>query len=301
MTEGAEVAVVVVTYNSAAVVDSLLDSLPAALAGITAVTTVVDNGSTDGTVAALRRRQDCLVVESTNRGYSAGINLAVAAGPRTSFILVLNPDVVLHQSAIERLVSEAVVPGTAAVAPRTLTSSGQLDFTLRREPSLLRAAGLNRTGSPRFSEYVSDPAAYDTVQTVDWAVGSCLLLVRDVYEELGGWDESYFMYSEETDFLLRARDAGYATRYRPDAVVTHLGGGSGRSAWTHTLQIFNRVRLYRRRHPAASTYCYLGLSVLSEMTWLARGHPQSGPAIHALVRPSARPPELYASKRLLPD
>lgn len=292
--------VVIVTYNSASVVADLLDSLPAALDGTPARVVVVDNGSVDGTADLLERRSDCQVVRDENRGYAAGLNRGVAVLDGDGPILVLNPDARLHPRSVPIMLEELARPGTGIVAPLVLDEEGRRTSSLRREPTLLRALGLGRLGSAGLSEYVSDPDSYCRPGTFDWALGAVLLMSREAYDRLGGWDESFFLYSEETDFCLRARDLGLATRYTPAAAATHIGAASGTSRQIHTMQIVNRVRLYRRRHVGLPAALYLVVTVLSELTWMARGHRQSATAIMALLIPARRPPQLGLDGHWLP-
>lgn len=296
----ADLDVIIVTYNSIHVIGDLLDSLPAALAGLTADVIVVDNGSSDGTARFTEQRDGCRVVRSANIGYAAGINLGVSQATGSNPVLVLNPDVRLHEGAVPPLLAALGEPGVGIAAPQIRTPAGRLDLTLRREPTMLRAMGLNWTKLSAFSEYVTGAPAYSSPRVVDWAVGAALLMSRECYQALGGWDESFFLYSEETDFCLRARDMGFLTRYEPRSVVTHIAGGSGRNDWTHAMQIVNRVRLHRRRHETLASWCYFGLAVMAELSWVARGQPQSKAAIVALLKPSRRPAELGCSDRLMP-
>jgi len=295
-----EVVLVVVTYNSARDVPDLLDCVPAALAGVHGAVIVVDNGSQDETVAVLRARGDCQVVEAENRGYAAGINRGVAAGPPAPAILVLNPDVRLQPGSVPEMLRALALPRVGVVAPKILEVDGSVSRSLRREPTLGRASGLGFTRLPAFSEYVTAAAAYQRAHPVDWALGAVLLLRRECYDELGGWDESFFLYSEETDFCLRARDRGWLTRFEPSAVAVHIGGGSGQSDRTHVMQIVNRVRFYVRRRGSVRGWLYWAATIASEATWLARGHRQSRAAIRALLAPRSRPPELGCSAHVLP-
>jgi N-acetylglucosaminyl-diphospho-decaprenol L-rhamnosyltransferase len=295
-----DLVVVVVTYNSAHVVGDLLDSIPAALAGLSADVVVVDNGSADGTADLVAARGGCRLVRAENRGYAAGINAGVRAGVPAEAILVLNPDVRLAAGSVPPLLAALALPGTGVVAPQVREDDGSLSRSLRREPSLARAIGLNRTGIPALSEYVARPAEYLRPQVVDWALGAVLLMSRACFDAVGGWDESYFLYSEETDFSLRARDLGYLTRYEPAAVAVHIGGASGQNARTHTMQIVNRVRLYRRRHGPVASWLYYAATIASELTWAVRAGVRSRVAITALIRPSRRPGELGCSDRLMP-
>jgi GT2 family glycosyltransferase len=297
---GAEVAAVVVTYNSAQHVDALLDSLPAAFGDVPYTTVVVDNGSTDDTLALLRRRGDCTVVESVNDGYGAGMNRAVRHAPEAAEVLVLNPDVELDAESVPRMLSVLRRPGVGIVAPRTREADGSLSPTLRREPTLARAGGLSFTGLPLLAERIEDPRAYVTEHPVDWAVGAIWLVDRECFDALGGFDETYFLYSEETDFALRARDRGWLSVYAPDAGGMHVGGGSGTSHATHTMQMLNRVRLIRRRRGTPAAWTYYAATLLVELRRGLLGHRASWPTLRALVRPSLRPAALGASDAVLP-
>lgn len=295
-----EVDIVVVAYNSARDIGALLDSLPAALEDIAANVVIVDNGSTDSTVEILLDRKDCKLVRSANVGYAGGINRGVREGSGANAILILNPDTRLSPGSVAPLLDALRVPGTGIVAPRVLSDHGSLEFSLRREPSLLRALGLGRTRHPALSEYVQEAAAYEHPHAADWVLGAVLMISRHCFDVLGGWDESFFLYSEETDFSLRARDIGLRTWYEPRSVATHVGGGSGRNHQTHAMRAVNRVRLYRRRHGPLASWCFYWLTVASELWWGLRGYPYAHHAARALLRPSIRPRELGCSARLMP-
>lgn len=296
--------VVVVTHNSEVVVGDLLDSLSAAMGDLAARVVVVDNGSWDATVELLAARTDCLLIEAENLGYAAGINRGVrelekrarSEGP----ILVLNPDVRLMPDAVPEMVKALNRGATGVVAPKVLNEDGSLARSLRREPTLARALGLGRVGWGVFSEYVVEDRAYEREGVVDWALGAVLLVSRQCHERLGGWDESFFLYSEETDLCLRARDVGLLTRYTPRAVAVHIGAASGQSAATHAMQIVNRVRLYVRRRGGALGAVYFVLSLLSEASWALRGSRVARASMRALLFPSHRPEVLRCRASLLP-
>jgi len=295
-----DIAVVVVTYNSAHVIGDLLDSLPKALDGLTADIVVVDNGSSDGTAEMVEAGGTCHVVRSANVGYAGGINRGVREAAQAQSILILNPDVRLHPGSLPPLLAALRKPGVGIAAPRVLTPQGELHLSLRREPTLPRALGLTKTRLAVFSEYVYDPSAYARPCTVDWALGAVLLMSRECYKALGGWDETFFLYSEETDLALRARDAGLLTWYEPRSVAVHIGGQSGRSHRTHAMQIVNRVRLYRRRHGALASWAYYWIVVANQMSRVPRGRRESWHAVVALLRPGRRPAELGCSDRRMP-
>lgn len=296
----ADLNIVIVAYNSVDVIGELLDSIPAAAGDLTYEVTVVDNGSADGTPEFLASRGDCRVVRSTNTGYAGGINRGVRSAEPAGAILILNPDVRLQEKSLPPLADALGNPGTGIVVPQVRSPSGSLERSLRREPTSARALGLNWTGLALFSEYLTGSADYEVPRTVDWALGAVLLMSRTCFDAIGGWDESFFLYSEETDACLRARDLGLRTRYEPRSVAVHVGGASGRTRSTHAMQIVNRVRLYHRRHGTAASWCYFGLTIISEISWLLRGHRQSGHAVLALLAPSRRPPEIGCGGHLLP-
>ncbi len=296
-----DVAVVIVSYNSRSVIDGLLDDLPAACESLTWSAVVVDNGSTDGTAEALEVECRVRLVRGENVGYAAGLNAGMAAlGPATAY-LFLNPDVRLEQGSVRRMFGALKLQGVGIVAPRVVDRDGQLTWSLRREPTLSRALGLGRTRLSLFDEYVANPEAYEHARSVDWALGAVLLVSSACLREVGPWDESYFLYSEETDLCLRAKDSGWVTWYQPDARAWHIGGASGVSAVTHAMQTVNRVRLYGRRHARPAVYAYWALTILAELSWAARGNPRSRVALVALTRPSQRPTELGAGGSLIPE
>jgi GT2 family glycosyltransferase len=250
------VAVVVVTWNSATHLPDLFASLPAALDGVDAEVVVADNASSDGTEAAVRRLAPAATVVAVGRnaGYAAGLNAGIAAARSHDAYLALNPDVRLAAGAVRALVDTLAEPGTGVAVPRLREADGGTAPSLRREPTVLRALGEAVLGGRRagrhaaLGEVVRDPSAYERPGRVDWATGAVMLVSRACHERVGPWDESFFLYSEETDFALRARDAGFACLYCPSAEATHVGGDVHTSPRLYQLLATNRVRLYRRRH-----------------------------------------------------
>jgi len=295
-----DIAAVVVTYNSEEHITDLLDSIAGAMGDLTYSVVVVDNGSADRTPGILAARRDCTLVRSRNDGYAAGMNRAVAESPPAEAVLILNPDATLDAGMAPAMLEVLRRPGVGIVAPRVREADGTLSPTLRRGPTMGRVGGLSFTGWPAFAERIEEPAAYEAEHEVDWAVGAILLVDASCYRRLGGMDETYFLYSEESDFSLRAKDAGWATVYTPDAGAMHVGGGSGESARTHTMKQVNRIRLYRRRTGTVRAAIYFVLTVLNELRRALLGHDKSWPTVRALVRPSLRPAVLNAGDRILP-
>jgi GT2 family glycosyltransferase/glycosyltransferase involved in cell wall biosynthesis len=289
----APLAVVIVTYRSATVIEDCLTALPAALAGIEHRVLVVDNASPDDTVAVVRRAAPWAEVlpRAGNDGFGAGVNAGIAAAPGHD-ILVLNADIRLEPGSVALLREAAERPGTGIAVPRLVGADGRLQCSLRRAPTVPRALGEAVLGGYRagrfaaLGEMVTDPAPYLEPGTADWATGACWLIRRECVEAIGPFEDRFFLYSEETEYALRARDAGFVLRYAPNATAIHLGGESNTSAPLWTILVTNRVRLHRRRHgplPAAAMRVVLLLGeVLRALTGPDRGRHRA--AARALVR-----------------
>ncbi len=279
MSDQLTVTIALVTYNSAALLPECIAALPAAMDGVGRWRlVVVDNDSRDATLEVVARdAPDALVIApGRNAGYAAGINTATAALPSDA-VLALNPDARLAPGSVARLLAALDAPGVGVAVPSTRAADGSLDHTRRREPTIGRALGEAVLGGtragrhPRWGEVELDPAAYDHEGPVDWAVGAVMLMARACLDDVGRWDESFFLYSEETDFSLRVRDRGWEVRFVPDAVVTHLGGDSGVSPRLWTLLTLNRIRLYRKRHGALASGVFWAAVTLNEALRLSHG------------------------------
>ena len=285
------IAVVVVTYNSAALIPDLVASLEPGLRGLNWHLTVADNASADGTVAAVRTHApDAHVVETgRNAGYAAGINAAVAGAKPFDAVLVLNPDIRLAADCVPEMLAVLRRHRAGIAVPRIVRANGDFSPSLRREPTILRAFGdavfgANRMGRyPALGEVVTDPARYAGETTVDWAEGSIMLIDRACWDACGGWDETFFLYSEETEYALRARDHGFAMVLAPRANARHLEGDSATNPPLWALLTLNRIRLYRRRHTLAGTAVYWAFVLLREASRAALGNRCSRVATRALL------------------
>ena len=271
-------AVVVVTYASAGVVADCLTALPAALAGAgPARVIVVDNASPDDTVdvVAATAPEAEIVRRTGNDGFAAGVNAGLAAAAGCD-VLVINPDVRLGPGSVARLRQALLTPSTGIAVPRLTDAAGHQHHSLRRAPTVLRALGeavLGGTTAGRLSalgELVLDPACYQRPGTADWAVGAAWLVSRDCIDAVGVLDERYFMYSEETEYMLRATDQGFSVRYEPTAGATHLGGAQASSPSLWALSVVNRVRLHRECRGGTAAVLMWLVVLLGEILRLAR-------------------------------
>jgi N-acetylglucosaminyl-diphospho-decaprenol L-rhamnosyltransferase len=289
---------VTVTWNSERVVGGLVESLAAGLDGIDWHLVVADNASADGSVEAVRALAPGARIVQTGRnaGYAAGINAAMAAavdaGCAFSAMLIVNPDVRLRTGCVPALLRALDRPDTGIAVPRLHDGEGRLITSLFREPTALRMLGDAVIGGSRAGRYsalgemVVDLASYYTETTADWASGSVMLVSRECLDRCGAWDESFFLYSEETEFALRARDAGLVLRLAPDAVAVHLEGDAAVSPRLWTLLTLNRVRLYRRRHSRAATAAFWAAVLVREVSRaVLAGSRPSRSAARALLSP----------------
>jgi GT2 family glycosyltransferase len=289
------VAVIVVTWNSASVLPGFLAALADGMAGLDWRLVVADNDSADDTVEVLRAlAPDATVVQTgRNAGYAAGINAALRAAGEYEAVVICNPDIRMGQGCAKRLV-DSLADGVGIAVP-LLYEEGRATphYSLRRESSVLRALGEALIGNtragrfPALSELVTHPAAYQRPTRADWATGALMAVSGECLATCGPWDESFFLYSEETEYCLRARDRGYATQLEPSAEAVHLGGDSQVSPRLWTLLTLNRVRLYRRRHGALATAAFRATVLLRETSRAALGRPASRAAAAALARPGA--------------
>jgi GT2 family glycosyltransferase len=267
----ADVAVVVVTYNSASDISPLIADLRIAALDRPLRMIVVDNQSSDGTADIVRAHTDIRLIESReNLGYAGGINAALPFTDPCDAVLILNPDLWFAPDAVTRLLKAADTDRIGAVVPLMLDSDGTTYASLRREPSLTRALGDALLGGkirsrPGFSSETDfRPASYLEAHDVDWATGAALLIPAAVVRQIGDWNTEFFLYSEETDYFRRIRDSGYRIRFEPSAVVTHRRGGSGASPELMTLMAVNRVRYVERHHGRVYSAFFRAAVVLAE-------------------------------------
>jgi GT2 family glycosyltransferase len=225
-----DVAVVVITYNSAKVIDNCLGSLDNV-----ADIVVVDNGSTDGTCRAVSTRWSGakLIANPENRGFAGAANQGAKA-TQCPLLLFLNPDAALL-SGLGYLISEFDDSGVGAAAGRLVDGDGrtQVGFNVRAFPTCaslaFEALLINRLwpGNPANRRYRCLDLDYGRAQNVEQPAGAFLMVRRLVLEAVGGWDERFFpLWFEDVDLCRRIRSAGYSIRYTPAAVARHKGAHS---------------------------------------------------------------------------
>jgi GT2 family glycosyltransferase len=218
---------VTVTLNGLPWIEQCLESL----AGVETI--LVDHGSTDGTLERVRERFPAVrVIEQENRGLGAGLNAGMLAVP-ARYHLLINSDAWLVENAVERLVAFADAHEDAAVvAPRLRNPDGTLQRSVRGFPTLWRLATeyfFLRKLAPRshaLNAYYAGDFDHGSARSVEWVMGSCFLVRRTAADQVGMLDEDFFLFSEETDWLYRFHQAGWAVWFTPDAEAVHVGGAS---------------------------------------------------------------------------
>ncbi|MBB4939081.1 GT2 family glycosyltransferase [Streptosporangium album] len=301
MTPGTpRIAVVIVTYNSAEVLGGCLRSLLDGSRGVRLEGVVVaDNASKDDSLRIAEKASGLplqTVQLGRNAGYAAAVNAGVEALDiqQLDAVFVINPDCRLHPGALAPLADALRQPGRGIAVPRLTNPDGSLQPSLRRTPTVRRALAeaviggdlAGRIGT--LGELVTDPREYERPGAAAWATGAAMLVSTDVIREIGPWDESFLLYSEETEFALRAADRGWALWYEPASVVEHIGGDSGVNPTLAALLIVNKVKLFRRRRSTPAAFVYYLAVVLGEGLRALAGRRTSRASVVALLRPSRR-------------
>jgi N-acetylglucosaminyl-diphospho-decaprenol L-rhamnosyltransferase len=283
------VSVIVVSYQAEGDLGACLASLETH-AGPDVEIVVVDNASTDGSAEHVRRARARLILNAENVGFGRACNqgAATAAG---RYLLFINPDAEVTPGALDALVRVLDEDaGVGIVGPRTLNEDGtpQVSFGPAlgilaewRQRRLVRGVRRRDPAALRRAEALSA-----TASEPDWVSGSCLLISRETFEEVGGFDEGFFLYEEDVDLCVRARAAGWRVRYEPRAVVRHrLGASMAGIAGRARLEYHRSHLRYYRKHNGAASQAVLraGLGLTSIAGWIAsavRGD-EAGRTAHA--------------------
>ena len=249
---GDPVRVVCVTYGPGPELADFVASLAAATTRPLDVV-LVDNGG-DRTVAdAVAREPGVRVVgDGENLGYGRGANLGAAGAPGT-WVVVANPDVVWHPGSLDALLDAGDRhPRAGSLGPALLNPDGTAYPSARELPSLTQGVGHALLGRvwphnpwTRAYQRRQEDTSAGVERTAGWLSGACLLLRREAFEEVGGFDPAYFMFFEDLDLGERLGRAGWANVHVPAATVTHVGGTSWRS---------RPERMIRAHHASAALY-----------------------------------------------
>ncbi len=275
MSASRAVDVIVVTYNSRAVARRCIETASADLREHDWRVIVVDNASRDGTIPSLTGLERTTVIaNAVNAGFGAAVNQAAAAS-HAPLLWILNPDCLVHPGAFAALAATLDAHEECAIAaPQLLNADGSVQASARGNPTawtgLFGRHSLLSRLFPRAPHARRNLPAQDLVASgvdgasVDWVMGAAMLVRRDRFAAVGGFDRRYFLYWEDADLCRRLWARGWSTRYVPGARVTHAGGESAASDPRFATREFHR-----------SAYRYYATHVVPSpwhpMRWLALG------------------------------
>lgn len=253
------VSILVISYNTQAMTLACLASIAAETA-LPHEVIVVDNASPDGSAAAIAAAFPdlALIASGENLGFARGNNLA-AGRARGEYLLLLNPDTVVLDHAVDRLVAFAErTPQAGIWGGRTLNADMSLNpMSVFGDQTLWRlfcgASGLSAAlpESPIFNAERYGGWARDSEREVDVVQGCFFLIRRSLWDRLGGFDPSFVMYGEEADLCLRARRLGARPRMTPEAAIIHYAGASSSRRSDKAVLVFKSRITLARRHLAA--------------------------------------------------
>jgi GT2 family glycosyltransferase len=261
--------VVVVNFHSAPLIGRTLE-VAREFGGESARIIMVDNSPSDGAARLVRRAEpDAVVITNPgNRGYAAAVNQAMAVA-HADTVLLLNPDVQRITGGATKIAHALRDPRIAAVVPRLVSRDGSLQRSCRRAPrpfDLLsedvalaeRFPGWQRPRRHRMLDW-----DYSDCRRVDAATGACLFLRRAAVADVGPFDERFFVYYEETDWMIRAKIRGWETLYMPSVEAVHVSEASspGSDSQPSMLLLESQYR-YARKHFGAGTTMLLRAALL---------------------------------------
>ena len=241
---------------------------------------VVDNASSDRSLESIADLPTAVLPLRRNTGFAYGCNRGWQAGC-APFVLFLNPDARLEPPALVFLASVLQNDERVGlVAPLLREEDGALEFSQRRFPRLrstyARAFFLHRA-FPRATwtdEVVRDGETYGQAGSPEWVSGACVLVRRSALEQLGGWNEAFFMYAEDVDLCRRLSSAGWTVRFEPAASAVHVGGVSAPRAHLLPTLAASRIRyarLHHNRGAALLEQIGVGLEALTHAALTTKG------------------------------
>ncbi len=231
------VSVVIVSYNTQEILRNCLEALFEHSKGVAMEVFVVDNDSHDGSAAMVKNDfpSVMLITNHENLGFAAANNQAFALA-RGRYIILLNPDAYIRPLSLEHSIAFMDrTPMCGLCGGKIISPQGRLEPSARRFPSalskLLTMSGLRGTfaHSPIVNYHEFGGFAHDKPMEVDWVPGTFTIVRKKMLDEIGYFDERFYIYYEETDLCMRAKKAGWTIYFIPDAEVMHIGGASSKT------------------------------------------------------------------------
>lgn len=232
--------------------------------GFTCEVIIVDNASSDGSAEMVREKYPWarLVVSQQNLGFGGGCNLGAQLA-RGAYFLILNPDVILFNQSINGLLEFLQsTPQAGAAGPRILNPDQTLQVSIYQRPTLAREAWrlFHLDSLYPLSQYPPSVLNANHPKQVDVLMGACLLIRRSVANQVGLFDERFFMYSEEVDLCRRIQLAGWKLYWLPDVRIIHYGGQSTRQVADQMfIELYHNKLNYFRKHHCAPQWITVGI------------------------------------------
>jgi GT2 family glycosyltransferase len=253
-----ELSIIIINYNVKEFLQNLLNSLQKAVSNINHEIIIVDNASDDGSVEFIHEKfpQIDLIANQTNVGFSKANNIALKKA-KGKFILLINPDAIVSEDTLSKMIDFFKEhPDAGLVGCKILNPDGSLQLACRRSfpgpwTSFCKVTGLS-TLFPKnrlFAKYNLTYLDENSTHEVDAISGSFMMMKREVYEKVGGFDEQFFMYGEDLDFCYRIKKNGYKVYYYPGTQIIHYKGESTkRSGLDETKYFYNAMHLFVKKH-----------------------------------------------------
>lgn len=285
--------VIVVNWNTCRLLARCLASVEAHPPGVNCTLWVVDNGSQDDSVALVRTQFPAaqLIANTENVGFARANNQALERSSG-DFVLLLNSDAMLPAGGVDAMLSlMAARPKAGIVGPMLLNLDGSFQASYAHFPTIWsEIALLTRIAGWLIGPYAPSPAplANEVARPVDWVPGTALLARRAAVDQVGGLDEEYFMYSEDTDWCWRMSRLGWEVWYAPDARVMHVGSASSQHySPTRYVRLYRSklrflTRAYGERYGTLSRVILGALVAVRCATWIGMQ------AVPGLNRPAMR-------------
>jgi len=255
-----ELAIIIVSWNVRDLLFECLKSIEQTREDMIIEIIVVDNASTDESVHMVRTNfpQVRLIALEENRGFAAANNVALSL-VRAPLIMLLNPDTLVMPGALKALSARAMqYPDFGVIGPMLLNARGETDHSCREFPPL--AAMFHQYTlaryffllKPIFRRYMMLEFDHKTEREVDQIMGACMLIRKDLIDQTGPFDESFFMFFEEVDLCYRIKAAGYPVIYTPSARITHLSDQSTKQVRSEMMfrELQSMFHYFRKRHQA---------------------------------------------------
>lgn len=272
-----DISIIIVTYNSANVIGNCLDSIATHSTGMHVETLVIDNDSTDGTPALVQQDYPWarLISGHGNVGFAQGNNIGFTQA-QGRYLFMLNPDTEIHPGALQALLTYADAHlQVGMIAPHVVYPDGRLQHNTFHFPDYAQAfygffEKLVPLDSPQNGRYL--PTEYNHERETEHILGAAVFIRREVYEQLGGMDEAYQLYFEETDWCYRIRRAGWQIRYTPTATIMHISAHTTSKNPERSSILFARSQAYFYR----KNYGWIAYLILKKITvigltyWQAR-------------------------------